>query len=849
MTLLTERLTSSTDDVLDGFVQWAGDQGLDLYPHQEEAVLELLAGANVILGTPTGSGKSLVALGAHLAALADGRRTWYTAPIKALVSEKFFALVDVLGAETVGMLTGDASVNPDAPVICATAEVLAMTALNEGADADVGQVVMDEFHFYADPDRGWAWQVPILELPDAQFLLMSATLGDVSFFVDDLTRRTGRPTVSIADAPRPVPLSFSYATTPMHETVAALLRTADAPVYVVHPTQAAAVEQAQSLTSVPLADRSQQKAIAAETADVRFGKGFGGTLQRLLRAGIGVHHAGMLPRYRRVVERLAQKGLLTVICGTDTLGVGINVPIRTVLISSLAKFDGRRQRLLKAREFHQVAGRAGRAGFDSQGRVVVQAPEHEIENRRALAKAGDDPKKRRKVVRKKPPAGTVSWTEATFDRLVVADPEPLQSRFRVTHAMVLAVLNRPGDPVAALRHLVDDNHEPRSARRHHVHRIVAIARSLLAAGVVERLDQPDEHGSRFRLTVDLQDDFALNQPLSPLAVAAVDLLDRDSPTYALDVLSVVESTLENPRPVLVAQQKRARADAVAAMKAEGIPYEERIELLDDVTYPQPLADLMQHAYDVYASSHPWVLDDELRPKSVARDCYERAATFAEYVAQYGLSRSEGVLLRYLADAAKALRQTIPTEARTDELGDLIEWLTELVRQTDSSLLDEWERLLGGEPVRSVSEADAAAPPPVTANARAFRVLVRNEMFRRVQMLARRDWAALDEADSEQGWTAERYDDAMRAYWDEYGELGTGPDARGPELFLVDEQPGQWRVTQRLDDPAGHRDWALVARIDLRASDDAGAAVLAVLGLGPIGTVGHSVIPDSAVGDG
>ena len=834
MTLTDSALGASADEVLDGFVRWAGDQGLDLYAHQEEAVLELLAGANVILGTPTGSGKSLVALGAHLTALADGRRTWYTAPIKALVSEKFFALVDVLGADKVGMLTGDASVNPDAPVICATAEVLAMTALHEGSDADVGQVVMDEFHFYADPDRGWAWQVPILELSHAQFLLMSATLGDVSFFADDLTRRTTRPTVSITDAPRPVPLTFSYATTPMHETIAALLRTADAPVYVVHPTQAGAVAQAQALTSVPLADRAQQRAIAAETARVRFGKGFGGTLARLLRAGIGVHHAGMLPRYRRVVERLAQKGLLTVICGTDTLGVGINVPIRTVLISSLAKFDGRRERLLKAREFHQVAGRAGRAGFDTQGRVVVQAPEHEIENRRALARAGDDPKKRRKVVRKKPPPGTVSWTEATFDRLVAADPEPLQSRFRVTHAMVLAVLARPGDPVAALRHLIDDNHEPRSARRHHVHRTVAIARSLLAAGVVERLDTPDEHGSRFRLTVDLQEDFALNQPLSPLAVAAVELLDRQSPTYALDVLSVIESTLEDPRPVLVAQQKRARADAVAAMKAEGVPYEERIDLVDDVTYPRPLADLLEHAYDVYATSHPWVLDDELRPKSVARDCFERAATFAEYVGQYGLARSEGVLLRYLADAAKALRQTVPSEARTDELIDLIEWLTELVRQTDSSLLDEWERLLAGEPVRSVDEADAAAPPPVTANARAFRVLVRNEMFRRVQMLARHDWDGLGQADADHGWDGERYADAMAAYWPEYGEVGTGPDARGPELFLVEEQPGHWRVTQRLDDPSGHRDWALVAHVDLAASDEAGEPAVTVLEVGPIG---------------
>jgi superfamily II RNA helicase len=822
------------DEVLDAFVDWVSAQGLEPYPHQEEALLEILGGSNVVLGTPTGSGKTLVALGAQLAALCQGRRTWYTAPIKALVSEKFFALVDELGAANVGMLTGDAAVNPDAPVICATAEVLAMRALRHGRDAGVDQVVMDEFHFYADPDRGWAWQVPLLELVDAQFVLMSATLGDVSFFVDDLTRRTGRPTVPVTDAPRPVPLEFTYVTTPLHETVAALLRTADAPIYVVHPTQAGAVEQAQALTSVTLTDRAGQQAIAQQLADVRFGKGFGGTLSRLLRVGIGVHHAGMLPRYRRVVERLAQRGLLTVICGTDTLGVGINVPIRTVLITSLAKFDGRRQRLLKAREFHQVAGRAGRAGFDVHGRAVVQAPEHEIENRRALAKAGDDPRKRRKVVRKKPPPGTVSWTEATFDRLVAAAPEPLTSRFRVTHAMVLAVLARPGDPVAALRHLIDDNHEPPSARRHHVHRTVAIVRSLLAGGVVERLDEPESDGRRYRLTVDLQEDFALNQPLSPFAVAAVDLLDRDDPGYALDVLSVVESTLEDPRQVLAAQLRAARGEAVAAMKADGVPYEERLELLEEVTYPRPLADLLEHAYDLYATTHPWVLDTELRPKSVARDCFERAATFAEYVSAYGLSRSEGVLLRYLADAAKAVRQTVPMDARTDEVTDLGEWLTEMVRQTDSSLLDEWEgRLDAAAGRRPVAEDADAAPPPVTANTRAFRVLVRNEMFRRVQALARRDYDAVADGDAADGWTPARYAEAMAPYWQLYSSIGVGPDARGPDLFVVEEGTRTWRVVQRLDDPQRHRDWALVAEVDLAASDDEGSAVLRVLSLGDL----------------
>ncbi|HEX5997333.1 MAG TPA: DUF3516 domain-containing protein [Jiangellales bacterium] len=637
-------LSPDPDELFDSFTDWAGGQGLALYPHQEEALIELVSGANVILNTPTGSGKSLVAIGAHYAALADGRRTFYTAPIKALVSEKFFALCDVFGAARVGMLTGDASVNPEAPIICCTAEVLANIALRDGELADVGQAVIDEFHFYADPDRGWAWQVPLVELPQAQFLLMSATLGDVSFFRDDLTRRTGRSTAVVSSAERPVPLIFSYAMTPLHETIEELLATKQAPVYIVHFTQAAALERAQALTSINLASRGERGAIAEAIGNFRFTAGFGKTLSRLVRHGIGVHHAGMLPRYRRLVETLAQAGLLKVICGTDTLGVGINVPIRTVLFTGLSKFDGTRTRLLQAREFHQIAGRAGRAGYDTVGTVVVQAPEHVIENERALAKAGDDERKRRKVVRKKPPEGSIGWGRPTFDRLVSADPEPLKSSFAVSHAMLLNVIGRPGDGFAAMRHLLTDNHEPRSAQLRHIRRAIAVYRALLAGGVVERVSTPDAAGRSVRLTVDLQYDFALNQPLSPLALAAVELLDRESPSYALDVVSVVESTLDDPRQVLSAQQFKARGEAVAAMKAEGIEYDARMELLEEVTHPRPLEDMLAAAYEMYRRGHPWVADHTLSPKSVVRDMYERAMTFVEYVSFYGLARSEGLVV-------------------------------------------------------------------------------------------------------------------------------------------------------------------------------------------------------------
>jgi superfamily II RNA helicase len=817
------------DTVFEAFSGWAAERGLQLYPTQEEALIELVSGSNVILSTPTGSGKSLVATGAHLAALAEGRRTFYTAPIKALVSEKFFALCDVFGADRVGMLTGDASVNPGAPIVCATAEVLANISLREGGAADVGQVVMDEFHFYADPDRGWAWQVPIVELPHAQFLLMSATLGDVRRFEEDLTRRTGRTTAVVSSAERPVPLTYSYVTTPLHETIEELLATHEAPVYVVHFTQAAALERAQALMSVNVCTRAEKDAIAELIGGFRFSAGFGRTLSRLVRHGIGVHHAGMLPKYRRLVEQLAQAGLLKVICGTDTLGVGINVPIRTVVLTALSKYDGSRVRHLKAREFHQIAGRAGRAGYDTSGRVVVQAPDHVVENEKALAKAGDDPKKRRKVVRRKPPEGFVSWSRHTFERLVAADPEPLQSSFAVSHSMLLNVIARPGDAFAAMGHLLTDNHEDRAAQRRHIRRAIAVYRALSAAGVVERLVEPDEEGRTVRLTVDLQADFALNQPLSPFALAAVELLDRDSPTYALDVLSVVESTLDNPRQVLSAQAFKARGEAVAAMKAEGLDYDERMELLEDVSHPQPLAELLEAAYEMYRRGHPWVADHELRPKSVARDLSERAMNFTEYVGFYGLARSEGLVLRYLADAYKALRQTVPEEARTEALGDLIEWLGELVRQVDSSLLDEWERLRdpGAVPEPSAPVVDER-PPPVTSNVRAFRVLVRNELFRRVELAARRRWLELGEIDGEDGWDAAAWEAALAPYFAEHDEIGTGADARGPALFVVDVQPGSWSVRQVLDDPAGHHDWAISADVDLAASDRAGEAVVRVV---------------------
>lgn len=836
------------DAMYDAFVDWATARGFALYPAQDEAVIEIVSGSNVILSTPTGTGKSLVAVAAHAASVARtaadreaGRpvgRTYYTAPIKALVSEKFFQLVDIFGAPNVGMVTGDSSVNADAPIICCTAEILANLALRQGPDAPVDQVVMDEFHYYGDPDRGWAWQVPLITLPHAQFVLMSATLGDVTAIADDLTRRTGRDTARVTGVDRPVPLHFSYAKTPVQETVEELLQTREAPVYIVHFSQAGAMERAQALSSIRVVSREGRDEIAEAIGGFRFTTGFGKTLSRLVRAGIGVHHAGMLPRYRRLVETLAQRGLLRVICGTDTLGVGINVPIRTVLITALSKYDGQRMRQLSAREFHQVAGRAGRAGYDTAGNVVVLAPDHEIENESAIRKAGDDPKKLKKVVRKKAPAGFVTWGEGSFERLVGAEPEPLVPQLKLTAAMLINVVGRGGDVAGAIRSLVFDNHEPRARRYELARRALGILRTLRDAEVVEIMPADRAAaahrplGVDLRLTVDLQPNFALNQPLSPFALAAIELLDpltseQGTGHYSLDVVSIIESTLDDPRPILSQQQYKARGEAVAAMKRDGIEYDERMALLEEVTWPKPLDGLLAHAFETFASSQPWVRDFELSPKSVVRDMFERSMSFGEYVSFYQLQRSEGLVLRYLSDAFRAIRQTVPDEAKDEELLDLIEWLGELVRQVDSSLVDEWSELV--DPTSHLPEDEAPvvppAPPSVVTNRRAFTVLVRNELFRRVQLAALERDEELAELDPDVDWPA-----ALDAYYADHDSIGAGGPARSPRLVTIDETDaaaGTWRVEQVIDDPAGDHDWRIRGEVDLVASAEEGTAVVRI----------------------
>ncbi len=811
-------------EALETFLEWVDDRGIAPWPHQEDALMDLAVGDNVILGTPTGSGKSLVAQGLCFMALATGKRAYYTAPIKALVSEKFFDMVDVLGRENVGMITGDSAINTDAPVICCTAEILAIDALRQGPDSDIACVIMDEFHFYSDPDRGWAWQVPLLTLEHAQFLLMSATLGDMTSIAADLEARTGRTVDMVVDAPRPVPLAYEYSLTPLEGTVELALRNDEGPIYIVHFAQDAALASAQSLASYGVATKEQREAIKRAIKGTRFTTAFGKILQRLLLAGVGVHHAGMLPRYRLLVEKLAQQGLLPVICGTDTLGVGINVPIHTVVLTQLTKFDGTKMRRLRVREFHQIAGRAGRSGFDTEGMVIALAPEHEIENAKALAKAGDDPKKLRKIHKKRPPDGFVTWDEKTFKRLIESEPEKLAPRMRITHAMVLSVVSRGGDAWQNVLDLIDasaQTDEQKARLRAHAAEIFDI---LLDGGVVVR-DIDEAGNTTYSLTVELPDDFALDQPLSPFLLAALELFDPDDETYAYDVISAAEATLENPRQVLRAQERVAKDAAMAAMKADGVPFEERVERLEEVTYPRPLEELLDAAFAHYCKEVPWARDYELEPKSVLRDMLECAADFKTYVNKYNIARSEGTFLRYLSDIYRVLDKTIPLDKRTDQLWDIIEWLGLVIRTTDSSLVDEWAGLGAAPEVEAggFGEADA-----VVKDRRALGLLVRNALFARVRLAAQDKADELGELDSEWGFGVRAWTDALDAFYEAHEDVLLDGDARSSAYFVVDESDEArdhvWHVRQIFHDSDEDHDFSIAADVDLDASQERGEAV-------------------------
>src|SRR6266404_3694851 len=678
------------NDVLLGrFLDYVESRQLRLYPAQEASILEIFEEKNLIVNTPTGSGKSLVASAAQFKALAQGQRSVYTCPIKALVNEKWMGLCREFGPENVGLSTGDACVNRDAPILCCTAEILANIALRQGPLADFQEVIIDEFHYYGDRERGVAWQVPLLTLSKARFLLMSATLGDTSFFEEELTRLNGRPSVTIQSKDRPVPLEFGYSEIPLAQTLERLVKEGKSPVYVVHFTQLEAAQSAQDFTSINVCTREEKAALGNALEGFKFSSPYGPDIRRWLKHGIGLHHAGLLPKYRVLIEQLTQRGMLKIVCGTDTLGAGINMPIRTVLFTQLCKFDGQKTGILSARDFHQIAGRAGRKGYDDRGWVVAQAPEHVIENLKLLEKAAKDGKK--SLHRKAPERNFVSWDKQTFVRLMGALPERLNSRFQVSHGMLLNVLSRKGDGCRAMQHLIRNCHESPKAKKELTKRAWQLFRSLVEREIIKFIPKTED-GAYLRVNVELQEDFSMDQTLSLYLLDTIPLMDPQAPDYALVLLTLVESILENPEIVLRKQLDKLKTLKMAEMKMEGLDYDERMEELEKLEYPKPNREFVYSTFNAFADKHPWVGEENIRPKSIAREMFESFRSFSDYIRDYELQRSEGLLLRHLSRVHKVLIQTVPDSAKNDAVREMEDYLGTLVRQVDSSLLDEWEKM-------------------------------------------------------------------------------------------------------------------------------------------------------------
>ncbi len=829
---------ADNDTILGRFLDYVANRGLELYPAQEAAILELFEDKNVILSTPTGSGKSLVATALHFKSLVQGARSVYTCPIKALVNEKWLALCREFGPENVGMSTGDASVNRHAPILCCTAEVLANMALREGALAEVRDVVMDEFHYYSDRERGTAWQVPLLTMPGTRFLLMSATLGDTSFFADELTRLNGRETVTVSGSARPVPLEYSYSESSLAATLEGLITSGKGPVYVVHFTQADAADSAQNFTSLNVCTREEKAAIAAELEGFKFSSPYGPEIKKWLRHGIGLHHAGLLPKYRVLVERLAQRGLLKVICGTDTLGVGINVPIRTVLFTQLCKFNGEKTGILSARDFHQIGGRAGRKGFDDCGWVVAQAPEHAIENLLLEKKQAGGGKK---FVRRKPPERNfVNWDKQTFLRLIAAAPERLGSQFRITHGMLLNVLNRDGDGCRAMKDLIASCHESPKAKKGLVRRGWQLFRSLVERGIVEMVPRTAA-GAKVRVNVSLQEDFSMNQALSLYVHDTLPLMDPEAPDYALVVLTLVESILEDPDLILRRQLDKVKGQAVAQMKMEGLDYNARMEELEKLEYPKPNRDFVYSTFNAFAERHPWVGAENIRPKSIAREMFEEFRSFPEYVKLYDLQRAEGLLLRHLSSVHKVLTQTVPDSAKDGMLREMEIYLGAMLRHVDSSLLEEWEKMrdpnfvTGDDSAAPILPGAEEAARDITRDTMGFTTAIRARIFTFLRAVVGHDWevamASMDEADV--SWTLEGLKQVFDAFYVEHERICLDPNARNSRhtYVTISDDRRLWNVQQMLIDPAELNDWCAEFEVDLAQSRSSGQARVRLLRVG------------------
>ena len=830
---------NNSDRILQAFLDAMTAKNVQLYPAQEDAILELMDGKNVVLNTPTGSGKSLVALALHFWALAQGKRSFYACPIKALTSEKFFDLCHEFTPQNVGMLTGDASINPTAPIICCTAEVLANMVLSQQQRCDIDCVVLDEFHYYADPARGMAWQLPLLCLSQATLLLMSATLGDPFELKRRLQATSQRPTAVVAHAQRPVPLDFSYCETPLHETLQQLLSQNKAPVYVVYFTQRECVAAAQNLTSFSLCSREHKQAIATQLAQFRFDTPFGRDMKRFVSHGIGLHHAGLLPKYRLLTEKLAQQGLIKVVVGTDTLGVGVNIPIRTVLLSQLCKFDGTRVAILGARDFHQITGRAGRKGFDEAGSVVCQAPPHVIENKRAQNRFAAGQSKKKPTKQAPPATRYAHWDSNTFERLINKQPEPLRSQFTVSYFLLLTLLQNHRhnicDGYKQLLQLIACSHESTAAKRKHCRQAATLFRALHQSGIIQNQptdDQPQK--ACWQLQEQLQQNFSAHESLHLYLISALQQLDTTHPDYGLHVLNLTEACLENPKVILQRQVDKLKQLKLAELKAQGVEYEERMQQLEKVEYPKPMADFIYSTFNAFCKQHPWLLQDNIRPKGIAHEMVQKCASFNEYVSDYGLQRSEGLLLRYLSNIYKSLTQTLPDANKTDAVYDIIAFFAQLIQRVDNSLIAEWEQLQQPNMQHIQSVASPSISPP-TLDEQALRALVRTQMFQLIRHLAHKRYEEAVQCirpHDEHMWTAQQLESALQNYYTQYDHIVADARARQAKFTLIHAtNPQQWNVQQIILDPQEDNQWVLQGFVPLHNLPQAGQPLVCLQRIG------------------
>jgi hypothetical protein len=525
-----------------------------------------------------------------------------------------------------------------------------------------------------------------------------------------------------------------------------------------------------------------------------------------------------------------------------------------VLFTKLCKYDGQKTGILSARDFHQIAGRAGRKGFDDIGFVVAQAPEHYIENLRLEEKAAAGGKK--SVKRKPPEHNFVNWDKKTFERLIGAPPERLTSRFQVTHAMLLNVLSRKSDGCDAMQSLIRDSHETERAKKAHFKRGFQLFRSLVQRGIVEITplpasdpSAPSTPSSKVRVNVDLQDDFSMNQTLSLYLLETIPLLDADSLDYSLDLLTLIESILENPELILRRQLDKVKGKAIAQMKADGLDYEQRMAELEKLEYPKPLAEFVYMTFNAFAERHPWVGEEAIRPKSIAREMFESFWSFSDYVREYEIERAEGLLLRHLNSVYKVLAQTVPDLVKSDAVRDMEVYLRTMLRDVDSSLLEEWERMKdpnylapapsgGGLELRPPG---ADGPIDVTRDVKAFTAAIRTRLFTFI-----RAWSVGDDEaalavpttalDAEEAaWTADRLKTAREAHRIEHKGVRLDPEARNTRHTHVkpSEDGLSWRVQQMIIDTEALNDWMVEVEVDVAASRAAEEPVTKLTSLGPL----------------